>query len=144
MDNNRNHRRRRISSGVATMLIAAGAVVVAQVGMATPAAANVDTYVAIAFSAYNDTGAIVGDAPSLQTAETGAVSKCDKKGGNHCVVVASAKNSCAAMAITEENSGKVDAVAGASGPTRFIAEQLALAKNHGGFVLGSQCSSDAN
>lgn len=144
MDTNRNHRRRRMSSGAATMLIAAGAVVVAQLGAAATAAANVDTYVAIAFSAYNDTGAIEGDAPSLQAAESGAVTQCDKRGGNHCVVVASAKNSCAAMAITEENNGKVDAVVGASGPTRFIAEQLALAKNHGGVVLGSQCSFDTN
>jgi len=144
MDTNTYHRRRWAPSGTATMLFAAGVVMAAQLGAAAPAAADVDTYVAIAFSAYNDTGAIVGDASSLQTAESGAVTKCDKRGGNHCVVVASAKNSCAAMAITEENSGKVDAVAGASGPTRFVAEQLALAKNHGGFVLGSQCSSDTN
>ncbi len=72
---------------------------------------------------------------ALDGARIRSLSECQSHGGNHCEFIAWAENGCAALAVNGDN------FYGWYGPTCAVAEQQALARNGGGHIEMSQCSS---
>jgi Domain of unknown function (DUF4189) len=130
-------RRRRIAA--ATLLVAAGAT---SAGMFLAAPANAaDKYVAISFSPENGAYGWGNNYDSEDGARIRSLSECQNYGGTHCVFIAWARNGCAALAVGDRNPyGGFDQYYGWYGPSIASAEQQALAKNGGGTILISKCS----
>jgi hypothetical protein len=144
MTTKRNHRSRRISSGAATMLIATGTVVAAQLSAAAPATAKYDNYyVAIAVGDLNDAppvqtvaGLMIG--PDEGQVDQKALSNCIGGGGRQCVVMISVKNTCAAVA--SNDFGQFET---ASDPTLQVAKNNAESKmlnKQGLHIVEAYCS----
>jgi hypothetical protein len=131
----------RTKAAAAAMLFAAGAAVAGAVGVAAPASAAADTYVAISFSPENGVYGWGNNYGDLDGARIRSLSECQNHGGNHCVFIAWAKNWCAALAVGDRGVyGQYDNYYGWYGPTLADAQQQALAKNNGGHILVSRCS----
>ena len=143
MNTNRNHRG-RISSGAATMLIAAGAVAATQLAAAPTATAKYDDYyVAIAVGDLNDAPPVQMVAGMMIGADEGqvdqkALTNCVGGGGRQCVVKISVKNTCAAVA-----SNDFGEFGTASDPTLQVAKNNAetkLGNKQGLHVVQAYCS----
>ncbi len=131
-------RQRRIA---AALLVTAGATTAGALVAAAPANADGDTYVAISFSPENGSYGWGNKYDTEDGARIRSLTECQDSGGTHCVFIAWAKNGCAALAVSNRNAyGGYDHYYGWYGPTAAAAEQQALAKNGGGQILISQCS----
>jgi hypothetical protein len=115
--------------------LAAGAVLAGTLGSAAPANAAPDLYIALAYSFDSDISglAVTGDS---EQSRIDSLSLCQYDGGNHCVVFAIEKNTCAALAILGEQEHNT-----ATGATRKDAEDQALAQNPGSHIAVSGCTS---
>jgi Domain of unknown function (DUF4189) len=123
-----------IKIAAATMLAAAGAVVAGALGAAAPANAQADKFVAISYSPETGSYGWGNNYDSLDGARIRSLSECQNFGGNHCVFLAWSRNGCAALAVNGDN------YYGWYGATRWEAEQQALSRNGGGYILVSQCA----
>jgi uncharacterized protein DUF4189 len=132
MTTNTTSRRRRIAA--ATLLAAAGAITAAGLGTAAPASAQVEQFVAIAYSPATGSWGWGNQYDSYNGATSRALSECQSYGGTDCQVAAWAKDGCAALAVRDNRWY------GWYGPNPVIAESLALLKNHGGHIVESRCS----
>lgn len=119
---------------LATMLTAAGALVISALGAAAPASAD-DTFVAISYSEESHVWGWGSDYPTLDGARIRSLSECQSHGGNHCEFIAWAENSCAALAVDGNK------FYGWYGATIADAKREALARNGGGRIAVSRCSS---
>jgi hypothetical protein len=144
---NTNHKTSNITrtkAAAAAMLFAAGAVVASAtgaVGIAAPANAAADKFVGISFSPENGAWGTGWNYTSLDSARIRSMSECQNHGGTHCVFLTWAKNGCSALAVGNRGLyGQYDNYYGWYGPTPAEAQQQALAKNGGGSILVTQCS----
>jgi hypothetical protein len=120
---------------VATAL-AAGTIVAGALGQSAPAEANVDYYVALAYSYQSDVPGFANNLTDSEEARFAALRNCqDANGGNHCIWYGSFRNTCAALAVL----GAKDWATG-TGPDPRTAEQRALAANPGGRIVASGCA----
>lgn len=118
----------------ATTMLAAGAAAAAI--LAPPAAhANVDYYVALAYSLESDIGGIANNVTDPEQARIGALKSCQDRGGNHCVWYGTFRNECAALAV----KGVQEWVAIPAADLQ-TAEQKALAANPGSKIGVSGCA----
>lgn len=102
---------------------------------AVPAHADADKFVAISYSAESHVFGWGNNYTDLDGARIRSLSECQGHGGNHCEFIAWSKNGCAALAVNGDN------FYGWYGPTAQDAEREALARNGGGHILVSKCSS---
>jgi len=138
---NASLRQVRIKSSV--MLATAGAGVAGLLGVATPANAAADAYVALSVGYVNDAppvqtvgGMSIG--PDNDQAAHASLSNCVGNGGGQCVFEISAKNACAAAAANDY--GEIEA---ASDPSLQVAQQGArnkLQNQQGAHIVVSGCS----
>jgi hypothetical protein len=115
--------------------LTAGAALAGAFGMAAPANAAPDMYIALSYSFQSNVSGIAVR-PDSEKARIDSLAICQDGGGNHCVTFAIEKNRCAAMAIEGELEWKT-----ATGATRKDAEDQALAQNPGSHVAVSGCTS---
>jgi hypothetical protein len=115
--------------------LAAGAALAGAFGVAAPANAAPDLFIALAYSFQSDIPglAVTGD---REQSRIDSLSLCQYDGGNHCVVFAIEKNTCAALAILGEQESIT-----ATGATRKDAEDQAMAQNPGSHIAVSGCTS---
>ena len=130
------HQKGRARGRIAAAAMAAGAVVAAALGTGSPANANVDYYVALAYSFTSDIGGMANNQTEAEPgARFAALRNCQDSGGNNCIWFGTFKNECAALAVL----GAQDAATG-TGPDIRTAEQNALAGNPGGRIVASGCA----
>jgi hypothetical protein len=82
----------------AALLIASGAIAVGGLGAAAPASADVDRYVAIAYSPASGQWGYSAGGTDQQQGWGEAMGYCRNKGGTDCTIVVQAKNACVAVA----------------------------------------------
>jgi hypothetical protein len=82
-----------------TALVAAGAMVAGTPGAASPANANADYYVAIAYSWMSDVSGVANNLADGEQARFAALKNCQDSGGNHCTWYESFRNECAALSL---------------------------------------------
>lgn len=117
-----------------TTMLAAGAAAAAI--LAPPAAqANVDYYVALAYSMESDVRGVAFNLTDPEQARIGALKNCQDDGGNHCVWYGTFRNECAALAV----KGVQEWVAIPAADLQ-TAEQKALAANPGSKIGASGCA----
>jgi hypothetical protein len=105
-------------------------------GTGSPANANADYYVALAYSFQSDVADFANNLTDSEQARFASLKNCqDDNGGNHCIWYGSFRNECAALAVL----GAKDAATG-TGPDPRTAEQNALAANPGGRIVASGCA----
>jgi hypothetical protein len=125
--------RRRITAS--SMLFAAtGAVVAGALGAAAPANAGSDLYVAVAYSAESSKPGVAIHANENQ-ARINALVNCQNSGGNHCVSFGTAKNTCIALAYSNEVQWKT-----ATNQFIQLARRQAVQANSGGQVVAAGCA----
>jgi Domain of unknown function (DUF4189) len=132
------HQKRRARGRIAAAtMVAAGAVVAGALGTGSPANANVDYYVALAYSWASNVGGMANNQTEEEPgARIAALLNCqDVNLGNNCIWYGTFKNECAALAIDGEWDWKTG-----TGPTRQTAEQNALAANPGGRIAVWGCA----
>jgi hypothetical protein len=135
------HQKRRARGRIAAAtMVAAGAVVAGALGTGSPANANVDYYVALAYSWQSNVGGMANNQTEAEPgARHAALRNCqDVHGGNNCTWYGTFKNECAALAV----DGEKDWATG-TGPLfggLQTAEQNALAANPGGRIVASGCA----
>jgi hypothetical protein len=122
------------NSVAAATLVAVGAIVTGVLSAASPANANADNYVALAYSFRSD---IAGMAKSTdaEQARIAALKNCQDNGGNHCVWFGTFANECAALAILGAQEWST-----ATGPELRIARNNALQQNSGSRIATSGCA----
>ena len=123
---------RRIAA--AALTVAAGAIAAGAIASASPAHADVDKFVAIAYSPATGSWGWGNNYDSYDGATTRALQECQSYGGSDCQVAAWAKEGCAALAVDDNRWY------GWYGPNRVVAESLAVLKNRGGHIVESQCA----
>lgn len=133
--------RRRFAA--AAMMAATGAAIAAgALGAASPAGAEPNdltprqsTFVAISYSPATGNWGWGNQYNNLNDAVNRSLTECSNAGGTNCQFVAWAQDACAALAV---NGGSYY---GFWGQNQYLAEQAALAKNGGGHIEISRCSS---
>jgi hypothetical protein len=120
-------------AAAATML-AAGALVAGALGT-TPADANADLFVALAYSWRSELAGFANNQPDSESARFAALMKCQDGGGNHCIWFGSFRNECAALAVAEGERSST-----AAAPDVRTAEQKALQQLPGGLIAVSGCA----
>lgn len=148
-------------TAAATLLLAAGAIIVGSLGPAvtahadttppppppgrpgSPGSGGPGPYVAIAFSPDNGSHGWVNNAYNYQQAVDGAVANCTRFGGHQCQLAAWDDTGCAALAVMAPATtpdGKWGHWSGRGAATLNEAQDAALNANAGGEILLSRCA----